>query len=96
MFIMREFICEQCSHTESILIDNHEPVTSHFCPLCGGRLEPCLGVPGNGSTSIPTTTIPTYPGCARRKAGYQHKFVNRPAEKTQVGYGGGVTKGEPS
>lgn len=41
-----------------------------------------------------TTITPTYPGSQRHKAGYIHKHVNRPATKTQVGVGGGITKGE--
>lgn len=40
-----------------------------------------------------TTITPTYPGSKKLKAGYQHKFINRPATKTQVGVGGGITKG---
>jgi len=28
--------------------------------------------------------VPTYPGAKRRKAGYVHQYVNRPAEKVSV------------
>lgn len=28
--------------------------------------------------------VPDYPGAQRRKAGYVHKYVNRPAERTTV------------
>lgn len=96
MLKMREFQCTQCGHCESDLIETNATLPSRFCPKCEARMELCLGVPGSGSTSIPTATIPDYPGSRRRKAGYQHKYVNRPAEKTQVGYGGGVSKGEGS
>jgi len=92
MLIMREFQCQDCKATKEDLVDSTNPITTD-CPKCGSfNLVPCLGIP-TGS-SIPTVTIPTYPGCKRRKAGYQHKYVNRPATKTQVGVGGGVSKGE--
>lgn len=90
MLKMREFQCEDCGTIREDLVESHE---DHLpCLNCAGKMVPCLGVPGGGSTSIPTATVPDYPGAHRRKAGYQHKYVNRPAEKTQVGYGGGVSK----
>lgn len=42
-----------------------------------------------------TTIVPTYPGSKRHKAGYVHKHGNRPSEKTQMGYGGGVSSDHP-
>ena len=43
-----------------------------------------------------TTIVPTYPGSQAKKAGYVHKFGNRAATKTQVGYGGSVSTAHPT
>ena len=59
------------------------------CPTCSKPMTRMIGAP-----HMFTTIIPCYPGSARFKAGYVHKYVNRPATKTQVGYGGGITKGD--
>jgi predicted nucleic acid-binding Zn ribbon protein len=84
-------------------------VYDYQCPACGAVRENVLvedmdeEVPcecGTAMTRLMATPhmlekiIPTYPGSERRKAGYAHKYVNRPATKTQVGVGGGVTKGD--
>jgi putative FmdB family regulatory protein len=38
-----------------------------------------------------TRIVPSYPGSGARKAGYIHKYQNRPATRPQVGYGGSST-----
>lgn len=68
------------------LVDDEDKLICHKCSKYMTRL---ISAP-----KILTTIIPTYPGSQKHKAGYQHKHVNRPATKTQVGVGGGVTKGE--
>jgi hypothetical protein len=62
-----------------------------LCEKCGKPMTREMGAP-HTFTSI----IPTYPGSAKFKAGYVHKFGNRPATKTQIGYGGSVSKDHPT
>lgn len=75
-------------------LPNHLVVTEMEnvrCPTCGllmERLHPC-------AHQFATIT-PTYPGSKAFKAGYVHQFKNRPAEKTQVGYGGSVSADHPT
>lgn len=62
---------------------------SPVCPECG---EPSHFV----FTKAPvlfSTIIPTYPGALKQKAGYVHSHGDKPATRTQVGYGGAVQKG---
>jgi putative FmdB family regulatory protein len=60
------------------------------CPTCDDVMKRQISAP-----HVFTTIIPTYPGSGKHKAGYVHKHVNRPATKTQVGYGGGVSPDHP-
>ncbi|MGD9209123.1 MAG: zinc ribbon domain-containing protein [Desulfobacteraceae bacterium] len=79
-----DYECPQCGKfKQNTLVNEKEHI---FCE-CGTLMTRLMCAP-----KILTTIIPTYPGSQRRKAGYQHKHVNRPATKTQVGVGGGVTK----
>lgn len=82
-----DYVCDECKRTElNILVDNKD--TPLIC-ICGTQMTRLICAP-----KILTTIIPTYPGSQRHKAGYVHKHTNRPATKTQVGVGGGVTKGD--
>lgn len=70
----------------NVLVDNKDmPV---IC-VCGTQMTRLISAP-----KTLTTIVPTYPGSQKHKAGYVHRHVNRPATKTQVGVGGGVTKGD--
>lgn len=83
MFVLFDYSCE-CGNTEEHLTDGTENIR---CTLCGMLMERVLGAP-----HIFTTIVPTTRTSKRLKAGYVHKFANKPATKTQVGYGGGVSK----
>lgn len=61
------------------------------CPICEVAMQRQMPAP-----QTLTTIVPTYPGSAKYKAGYVHKYGNRPAEKTQIGYGGSVSKDHPT
>lgn len=82
-----DYECPKCSAVqENVLVDDEEEVR---CVECSEPMVRLMSAP-----NMLTKIVPTYPGSQRRKAGYQHKYPNRPATKTQVGVGGGVTKGD--
>lgn len=83
---MHDFECG-CGHTEEQLVQPDEEVR---CPECGATMRRCIG-----KTHIFTTIVATYPGSKRHKAGYEHQYVNQPATKTQIGYGGSVSVDNP-
>lgn len=83
-----DFVCECGGTRTNELADVDEEV---LCPDCDKVMERQMGAP-----HIFTTIIPTTRTSKRHKAGHQHKFVNRPAEKTQVGYGGSVSADHPT
>ncbi|MBU1891200.1 hypothetical protein KJ782_07000 [Patescibacteria group bacterium] len=62
-----------------------------LCPLCKEVMDRDMPAPHTFST-----IVPTYPGSAKLKAGYVHKHQARSAEKTQMGYGGGVSTAHPT
>lgn len=66
----------------------YDNVRCSVCNLLMKRLHPA----GHQLTTI----TPTYPGSKAHKAGYVHQFKNRPAEKTQIGYGGSVSADHPT
>ncbi len=74
---LQAYICGNCASSyEFTHIPHDEPAV---CPFCGSNnAELQLG----GKTFA--VIVPTYPGAMRRKAGYVHKFANRPAEKIAV------------
>lgn len=84
--------CPNCEHEEpNALYSIKEVEDGVKCPECDTVMERAMGAP-----NIFTTIIPTYPGSQKHKAGYQHLHVNRPAEKTQVGFGGSVSADHPT
>ena len=84
-----DYTCPHCNITTEALIDTKEP-EQVLCEKCKNQMIRQMPAPKEFHA-----IIPTYPGSKRHKAGYQHKFVNRPATKTQIGYGGGISQGEP-
>jgi putative FmdB family regulatory protein len=82
-----EYTCE-CGHQFEDLVRNAEEEVA--CPECGQIAER-----QDSFAHIFGTIIPTYPGSQQRKAGYQHKHLNRAATKTQVGAGGSVSADHP-
>lgn len=90
-----DYQCPNCQHVlENHLVDKEEE-DNVVCPnCCEDAGKPTAMEKLIGGAAVFEKIIPTYPGSQRRKAGYKHKFVNRPATKTQVGVGGGVTKGD--
>jgi len=84
-----DFTCRKCgAEHPNVLIDTDKDPTPQ-CSKC--HIDLSVNMP---LTKQFSTIVPTYPGAKAKKAGYQHLHVNRPATKTQVGYGGGVTKGD--
>lgn len=75
-----------CGHAQEALLEDGEVLS---CVVCGQPMVRLLSSP-----TVFQHIIPTYPGSQRFKAGYAHKYVKRAAEKTQVGYGGGVSGGQ--
>jgi len=83
-----DFSCA-CGHTRiNELAKLDEEV---LCEKCGESMTRDMGAPHTF-----THIIPTYPGSQRFKAGHVHKFNKRPATKTQIGYGGSVSKDHPT
>jgi len=83
-----DYVCA-CGHqTEDLVHDAEEEV---ICPKCDKVMERQDSFP-----NIFSHIIPTYPGSQRLKAGYQHKYVDRAATKTQVGAGGSVSVDHPT
>lgn len=88
-----DYHCPVCDRTYKDQLVTAKEEDNVFCGECSTKelnvpLEKLIGAPRQF-----TTITPTYPGSKRHKAGYQHQFVNRPATKTQVGVGGGISKG---
>jgi predicted nucleic acid-binding Zn ribbon protein len=92
MYKTVEFQCTECKEIREELIDTSNPdELIEGCEHCNAPMERVLS-----SFATFNKIIPTYPGSQRRKAGYQHKHVNRPATKTQVGAGGSVSVDHPT
>lgn len=87
--ILYDYTCPNCGFEQENLVNSTDK-DDVLCEQCSERM-----LRQTPATHDLVSIIPTYPGSKRRKAGYQHKFVNRPATKTQVGYGGGISQGEP-
>jgi putative FmdB family regulatory protein len=62
-----------------------------YCDECGAEMARVMN-----SVHMFSTIVPTYPGSGAHKAGHIHKHGNRPATKTQVGYGGSVSSDHPT
>ena len=89
-----DYQCPRCERIHANQLE--EEGDSFFCGECGQEghkitLERLM--PGPKTL---TTIVPTYPGSKALKAGHAHKFNNRPAEKTQIGFGGSVSKDHPT
>jgi len=78
--ILDDYICPTCAREEKDLLVARDETPR--CPECDAAL---VKIPARGH--LFGTIIPDYPGARRRKAGYVHQYVNRPATKKQVGYG---------
>ena len=73
---LQDYACRACEHIFEFFHVGREIAA---CPQCGSTA--CdLRLGGHAFTTI----VPTYPGAKRRKAGYVHEHVNRPAEKVSV------------
>lgn len=73
---LQGYACRTCGEAFDYTHMNAEDLASCIC----GSTELDLQLGGKSFSTI----IPTYPGAKRRKAGYQHLYVNRPAEKVSV------------
>ena len=85
-----DFSCadSECGSTQEELLHGDDKERDITCNACGGPVTKNCPAPVTFTTIVPTTRT-----SKKHKAGYAHKYVNRPATKTQVGVGGGVTKG---
>ena len=90
MYKMLEFQCRECHAIKEQLVDPQDPLDCFAVCDCGGPMDRCLSSP-----RVFSTIIAMYPGSKKHKAGYQHKFGNQPATKTQIGYGGSVSTDNP-
>lgn len=77
MYKSYDFECPKCPHKFDDLIKPGEP--NPPCPTCKGPTEIVVS-----AHRLFTTIVPDYPGAKKLKAGYQHKYVNRPREKIGV------------
>lgn len=76
-----DYECEN-GHVLEELVEGDERV---FCPECGKEMHRTW----KKAAATLTTIIPTYPGCKRMKAGYEHtSHADQPATRIQAGYGG--------
>ncbi len=82
-----DYVCA-CGHAQEEIVRNAEEEVR--CPKCDKPMER-----QDSAAHTFSTIIPTYPGSQQRKAGYQHKHLNRAATKTQVGAGGSVSADNP-
>ena len=78
--ILDDYECPGCGRKEPDLLVSRDETPS--CSECETVLTKTMT-----QRHIFTTIIPDYPGAKRRKAGYVHQYVNRPATKIQTGYG---------
>lgn len=92
-----DYKCPRCNKVrENVLVTKNEE-DEVFCGECSEETgEPIKMVKQHPGPLTPTVTVPTYPGSQRHKAGYVHKFGNRPATRTQVGPGGSVSVDHPT
>jgi len=90
MYKMLEFQCPKCQATQEALVDPDDPLDCFAVCACGEAMNQCLSSP-----KVFSTIVACYPGSKKLKAGYQHRIDNRPATKTQVGYGGSVSTDHP-
>ena len=92
-----DYTCPKCGERkvgEVVEETLKDEVTCDNC--CGNHAKPTLMARDDSAPHTFTAIIPTYTGSARFKAGYQHKHVDRPSTKTQVGYGGSVSADHPT
>jgi hypothetical protein len=81
--VLMDFHCEGCETTFEELAESGTEV--YKCPNCEGLATRIY----TKSAHLCTVIIPTYPGCARQKAGYVHTSkADQNATRLQSGYGG--------
>jgi hypothetical protein len=86
---LNDYECPECGDVHEVLVHTGGGEDNDTkCPKCD---VPMVAL--TGATHTFTTIVATTLTSKKHKAGYAHKYVNRPATKTQVGAGGGVTKG---
>lgn len=77
--LLYDFQCKNCSHIFEDFVDTAESLPEE-CPNCciigTEYFTKLIGAP-----LLCTITVPTYPNCKKRKAGYQHHSICAPAEK---------------
>ncbi len=77
--LLKDYICNKCEKMTELLLDKEEvPV----CPDCGSK-DMIVSLGGKLFNVI----VPMHYTSKHSKAGYQHLYVNRPAEKISVPVG---------
>jgi len=85
---MDDYECRDCGTcAEQLLGTGEQPV----CAKCGSTALEKLLTGGH----IFGVIIPTYPGSKQWKAGYAHKFKNKPAEKQSISVPASVERSIP-
>lgn len=74
---LQAYKCRGCG--QSYEFTHHPSDEPNICPHCGSP-DADLELGGRSFSTI----VPDYPGAHRRKAGYVHKYVNRPADRPSV------------
>lgn len=90
-FIVVDFECPKCGAKHPNVLFDEKKDKWPRCKECRKKLMRKMPAPKEL-----TTIVPTYPGSKQYKAGHVHKFKNRPATKTQIGYGGSVSADHPT
>lgn len=76
--MIKTYKCDPCDYVFEF---NHHPKDQVAeCDKCKSTV--LTRIPDGGISF--STIIPDYPGAKKLKAGYVHKFVNKPAEKAYV------------
>jgi hypothetical protein len=81
-----DFRCSYCKHELNDEICGAEE--SVKCPECNNIMDRDFPAP-----KVFNKIIPMYPGAKKLKAGYVHTHADQPATRSQVGFGGKVSKG---
>ena len=83
MFIMRDYECQACKTTFEALRRNSD-IAMPKCNACDTNLHVRKIV---SHVTVFNVIVPTGVGTKKLKAGYEHSYRDRPAEKIMVGYG---------
>lgn len=90
-----DYVCPKCGLRKDREVVDDAEKDDVFCGECSTPEESVRMTREHPAPVTFNTIVPTHTSSQKLKAGYQHKHVNRPATKTQVGVGGGVSPEHP-